>query len=264
MRRFTQAGWKRRIGLALTVLCAAVLEIHAQAPGNDGQNQPAANSTQNPAANSPGGQQKAKPQDPNAFPEDNDAVPVLPSANSPGNVPADTPPEKLDSVDYGDVPLASADTDPVRSPDDGGPATSPTGFSSSNQGMDDLLKPPPDEPGKHRKLSAPGEDHGMRHDSAKEDETVGAYYLGQKNWKGALSRFDSALVLDPENPDVYWGLGEAKRHLGDYAGAKANYLKLMEYDPDSKHAKDAKKILELPEMSNTKAVAVSGAVTQKP
>ena len=96
-------------------------------------------------------------------------------------------------------------------------------------------------------------------DGPKEDENVGSYYMETKNWKAALSRFDSALVLDPENPEVYWGLAEAQRNLGDYANAKANYLKVMEYDPDSKHAKEAKKILKQPEMVNAPAVSSNSA-----
>jgi Tfp pilus assembly protein PilF len=89
-------------------------------------------------------------------------------------------------------------------------------------------------------------------ETAQEDESVGSYYLGQKNWRAALSRFQSALVLDPENPDVYWGLAESQRHLGETASAKANYMKVMEYDPDSRHAKEAKKLLKDPEMANAK------------
>ena len=69
------------------------------------------------------------------------------------------------------------------------------------------------------------------HETAAEDENVGSYYLENKDWKGALSRFQSALVLDPDNPDVYWGLAESERHLGDFADARANYQKVMEYDP---------------------------------
>lgn len=121
--------------------------------------------------------------------------------------------------------------------------------------MDQLLKPPPDtgKPGKGNKNDA---DANAPHpEGPKEDESVGSYYLDQKNWKAALSRFESALVLDPENPDVYWGLGEAERHLGNYANAKAHYMKLVEYDPDSKHGKEAKKLLKEPELANAPAVS---------
>ena len=58
------------------------------------------------------------------------------------------------------------------------------------------------------------------------------------------------MVLAPDEPEVYWGLAEANRHLGNFAEAKANYQKVIDYDPDSKHAKDAKKALKEPELAN--------------
>ena len=204
--------------------------------------EPAAQQNSGAPASKPKGQQEANP-----FPDDSN-VPVLPSANSPATPPSD-------ATDYGNVALPGTDGDPVKSPDDA-PASvdENSGSSSSSSGMDNLLKPPPDEEkgSKHRRLDVPDQAHP---ESAKEDENVGSYYLDQKNWKAALSRFESAVVLDPENPDVYWGLAEAQRHVGDYASAKANYLKVTEYDPDGKHGKEAKRILKEPELASAKAVS---------
>ena len=102
------------------------------------------------------------------------------------------------------------------------------------------------------------EKHERRHrgrartpgDSA-EDENVGSYYLDNKDWK---ARFRASVRpgLDPDNPDVYWGLAECQRHLGNFADARANYQKVMDYDPDSRHGKDARKALEDPEIANAK------------
>ena len=47
--------------------------------------------------------------------------------------------------------------------------------------------------------------------------------------------------------------------MGDYANARANYEKVIEYDPDSKHAKDAKKALKEPELANAKSAPVGQA-----
>ena len=229
-------------GLGVPLLMLAVWvapageRVYAQAPSN-GQQAPAA------PANQPKGQQNANP-----FPDDANSVPVLPSMNS----SAPPPPDANDSGAAAALP--PADSDPVRSPEEAGPAAD-VGSSSSDSGLDNLLKPPPDEkPSKHAGANDPDQPHV---ESAKEDESVGSYYLDQKNWKAALSRFESAVVLDPENPDVYWGLAEAQRHVGDFASAKANYQKVMEYDPDSKHSKEAKKILKDPEMANAKAVSAN-------
>lgn len=224
------------------------VRVFAQAPANP--NAPQNNSTT--PANKPKNSQEANP-----FPDDTNNVPVLPSANSPGAAPS-----APDDSNYSNVPLPSGDADPVKSPDDGTPSNVVSGGSSSSDaGLDNLLKPPPDEQtDKHRKLSVPDQPHP---ETAKEDESVGSYYLDQKNWKAALSRFESAVVLDPENPDVYWGLAEAQRHTGDYAGAKANYLKVMEYDPDSKHSKEAKKLLKEPEIESAKAVSAAAPASPR-
>jgi tetratricopeptide (TPR) repeat protein len=254
MEKRLQKVMNRNVLAALAFACSCgtvQVCLGAQAPSSPASSSSSPNSTA-PAANSP---KPKSPQGANPFPEDINTVPVLPSANSPAT-PAP------DAADYGPtVPLPGADNDPVHSPDDLAPSTEESGSSSSSEGMDNLLKPPPDEEqgGKHRKLAAPEQTH---QEIAKEDESVGSYYLDQKNWKAALSRFESALVLDPENPDVYWGLAEAQRHTGDYFNAKANYLKVTEYDPDSKHGKEAKKLLKEPEVANAKAVSSSAPATQ--
>ena len=187
------------------------------------------------------------PADSNPFPEDTNNVPVIPTGNAPTAPPSNAAPPAM----------PSGPDDPVRSPDDpvGNPeADSDSGFSSSSAGLD-KIQPPADADaprGRHR-LSKPSQEPQAHQETAKEDEDVGGLYLSQRNWRAALSRYESAVVLDPENPDVYWGLAEAQRHLGQFAPAKSNYEKVMEYDPDSRHAKEAKKLLAAPELANAAA-----------
>jgi tetratricopeptide (TPR) repeat protein len=108
-----------------------------------------------------------------------------------------------------------------------------------------------DQPqGKHRKLAVKEPEHP---ETSAEDIQVGGYYLDTKNWKAALSRFESAMVLAPDEPEVYWGLAESERHLGKLAEARGYYQKVAEYDPDSKHGKEATKALKDPEIANAKA-----------
>jgi len=203
----------------------------------------------------PADQQKPAPAQPgqsNPFPEDTNNVPVLPSGKTDAT-PAPT---------YAAAPsaLPTDDADPVRSPDDPVPGTAAsTDWSDSASAVPmDRIQPPPDDGAgkKHRRnddqFGPPVEVH---RETAQEDESVGSLYLDQHNWKGALSRFESAVVLDPVNPDVYWGLAEAQRSLGQFAAAKGNYLKVMEYDPDSKHAKEARKRLKEPDLANATAPA---------
>ena len=243
---------RRAVLIAVFLVCGWGIEpgARAQAPANQNAQQQDQNAGNNQAA----GKKPKAQQEPNSFPEDTTNVPVLPSSN-PAATPAAEPA-------ISKVPIPRDISDPVRSPDDAQAESADSGSSSSNAGLDQLLQPPPEPDKSSKKQRAGDEDDGMRHDSAQEDESVGSYYLDQHNWKAALSRYESALVLDPENADVYWGLAESQRHLGDFSSARANYQKVIEYDPDSKHSKEAKRILQLPEMANAKAVSANGPARQ--
>lgn len=191
----------------------------------------------------------------NPFPEDESNVPVMPSKDTP-NTP-DLPPGSFGGDENGRAALPAGDVDPVRSPEDSGAAGSSSGFSSSSSGIDSLIPGPDDEEPQPTRRGKKQQDDVIpeHHETAAEDENVGKYYLDNKDWRAALSRFQSALVLDPDNPDVYWGLAESDRHLGNYADARTNYEKVVEYDPGSKHAKEAKKALDEPELANAKTAA---------
>jgi Tetratricopeptide repeat len=234
-----------KLGLAIAVLggcgLGATHGLWAHASTSNG-NPPGA---QKPSSNS------AKPSENNPFPDDTTKVPVMPNGNAP-DVPTAPAYEGAPST------LPSRDVDPVRSPEDVRPDISSSdggGFSSSTTGLDRVLQPPDTDADRNK--GGKGQLAPEHQESAAEDETVGAYYLSIKNWKGALSRFESAVVLDPENPDVYWGLGEAQRHLGKFTEARASYEKLVEYDPDSRRAKEAKKILKEPELANAPTASAS-------
>jgi hypothetical protein len=255
MRRFVP------MALVLAGLLATGARLSAQAPASgdaagQGQSKPAADA-QKPAG--------AQPQTgSNPFPEDTSMVPVMPSKGTPV-LPEGTYKGDEYESDGGRVPLPGDDLDPVRSPDDPLPAAGSgqqEDFSSSLTGLDKLLPlPDDDQPSKKRKLTVKEPTH---QEAASEDINVGGYYLDRKNWKAAFSRFQSALVLDPENPDVYWGLAEAERHLGDFASARAHYQIVVDYDPESKHGKEARKALKDPEIANAKKVAVAQPVVDAP
>lgn len=240
---------KRGSSILLALVCsgAAVL-LQAQVPG----------SASDAARQQPEKSQTApKPSGANPFPEDTSSVPVIPTtAPSPQPSAGNTPdrPLRMPPVHMPPVRMPDDNSDPVRSPDQMPSVTAGGGSSNSSsslQGLGSLLEPPPDE-GKnhHHAIEQPAHP-----ESAEEDISVGSYYLQTRNWRGALSRYQSALVLAPENPDVYWGLAECQRHLGQFAAAKANYLKVLEYDPDSKRSKEARRLLTQPELANVPAVS---------
>ncbi len=188
----------------------------------------------------------------NPFPEDTSTVPVMPSKLTP-----DIPAGDFSEADSAAASLPGDDLDPVRSPDETGAESGNVQemeSSSDVRSMDSLLPcPGDDETGKRKKKG--DEIDGAPKETAKEDISVGKYYIDNKNWRAALSRFQSALVLAPEDPEVYWGLAESARHLGNFWDARANYQKVIDYDPDGKHAKEARKILKDPEIENAKAGA---------
>lgn len=235
---------KFTIHIALAVGCGlmAAVGLYAQAaPQPNQQKQPA---QQQPA--------QKPPADSNPFPEDTSNVPVVPTTAEPAAIPA-APPSGEAAVS---TSLLKSDTDPVHSPDDPvGDDSSSDGFSSSLAGANDVNIPDDETPAKHRRGQS---EPAVHQETAKEDESVGEFELSRKNWKAALSRYQSALVTDPENPDVYWGIAEAQRGLGDYANAKASYQKVVDYDdPESKHSKEAKKLLKSPQLANAPAVSVN-------
>lgn len=248
-----RAGW----GIALVLgscLMAAPVVCAQNAPDNSGTKQSKADKKAKKGA---GHEQPAAPQAAqqpdaqgggNAFPTDTSNVPVLPSRDSGASMGS------YSDADKAAATLPADDADPMKSPDEGADGGSDNvqefGSSSNVKGLDSVLPPPGDvDTGKGKGKSRSDVLDGPPKETAKDDISVGKYYLDKKNWKAAQSRFQSALVLAPEEPEVYWGLAESARHLGNFAEARTNYLKVMEYDPDSRHAKDAKKILKDPEMA---------------
>jgi hypothetical protein len=199
----------------------------------------------------------------NQFPEDTGNVPVMPSSGTPalpeGTYGGDRVP--------GNIGLPDDDADPVKSPDDPAPENlaDRQGFSSSNiPGLDKILDQPDTEDQQAAKRKGRGGDkYGERpaehKETPSEDIEVGKFELERKNWKAALSRFESALVLSPEDPEVYWGLAESERGLGQYAEARANYKKLLDYDPDGPHGKAARKALNEPQIANAQASTPAAA-----
>ena len=229
MRSISSTAWLAGLWAACALACAPALHAQ-QTPQQQGSSTPA---------------QSAKPTDANPFPEDNNAVPVIGTSAA---AEAAAAPDPANTAAGADMPFD--DTDPARSHDESAPSQD-GGFSSSVQAAEPVISDPDKE--KKKRGRGDRDEEPAKVVGPKEDESVGAYYLERKNWKAALSRFTSAMVLDPENPDVYWGLAESERNMGQFAEARANYQKVVDFDPDSKHGKEAKRLLKTPEIANAKA-----------
>lgn len=254
------------VALVLAGCISAASQAPAQAPqggGSAGSGRGgSAGSSKNTQSQKPAGSQSAPPAEANPFPEDTSNVPVMPSSSA-AALPAGT----YTGSDNGAAAMAGDDSDPVRSPDDP-PPTAPGSQSQESSSLSgtDRWQPPADDDDSAKKsgrrnMTAQEPTHT---ESATEDINVGGYYLDQKNWKAAMSRFQSAMVLDPENPDVYWGLAEAERHLGDFSQARSYFKKVVDYDPDSKHGKEARKALKDPEIANAKSAPPGQPAADKP
>ena len=215
------------------------------------------------------GQEKPKSTDSaNPFPEDITNVPVMPS--TPGALAEPDPGDAGVTSDL--LHLPAIDIDPIRSPDDVPVAEEEhtAGESSSSSSLDKILgsagddNDPKDRKHHHDRPDKP-QKQKTKKDFAAEDLEVGSYYLEKKNWKAAQSRFQSAMVLDPENPEVYWGLAESAYHMGDLYTAREYYIKLADYDPEGPHGKQLKKILKDPALLNAKPLpAAPAAGNEKP
>jgi tetratricopeptide (TPR) repeat protein len=177
------------------------------------------------AAQSP---QPAAQSQSNPFPEDSATIPVM---------------------------LPGEDRDPARSPDDVEGDTTPGELSSSSLKGSESVLPwngnDEEKKGRHHKSEDSAETKPKtKKDAATDDIQVASYYLERKNWQAALSRFESAMVMDPENPGIYYGLAVAEQHLGHMASARTHYQMVVEFDPDSKQGKEARKALKEPAIAN--------------
>ncbi len=234
------------IALALAGCLNIAPSLHAQAASNSsGQNPPIQNAAQSDHAKS---QAEGNP-----FPGEATDVPVMPNRDTINNIPQGA----SSTANSAGLPMPGDDLDPVRSPDayTGSAAAAAQGYSSSDLGSLDSILPGPDDTSGKGRHGRKGQDDAlaMPQETPKKDISVGNYYMDQGDWKGALSRFQSAQVLDPKNPDVYWGLAECQRHLGNYVDARANYLQVMNYANSNHQYKDAEKRLKQPEIANAKA-----------
>ncbi len=201
----------------------------------------------------------------NQFPEDTSNVPVMPSKGSlalpEGTYSGDNVPANIG--------LPDDNADPVKSPDDPAaePSTANQSFSSSNiPGVDKILDRADEKAADADQQAAKKKRHGgdkeadqpaEHKETSSEDIEVGKYYMERKNWKAAKSRFESAMVLSPDDPEVYWGLAESARGLGQFAEARANYKKLLDYDPDGPHGKAARKALNDPQIANAQSATAT-------
>ena len=80
--------------------------------------------------------------------------------------------------------------------------------------------------------------------SAVHDVEVGDFNYGDKNYRGALVRYQSALDEKPNDPGILLRLGKALEKLGDLERAKDKYQASIAAGPDKPSAKEATAALD--------------------
>jgi tetratricopeptide (TPR) repeat protein len=63
-------------------------------------------------------------------------------------------------------------------------------------------------------------------------QTAYCNYL-MKNYPGAVTLYNAALLYDRANPMIYKRLGLAYRDMGDMIGARNSFAKYLEMEPDA-------------------------------
>jgi tetratricopeptide (TPR) repeat protein len=207
---------------------------------------------QKPGNNAPGANGNSPEQNP--FPGEDSNAPVIPVEPQGGTA---APSHATPSPTVSDI---DPDGDPVRTPEwsNADPATTAAnqdfakGFSSSNSGLQDWNTPDASSSSGKKKRGQQNEEAvqtpGQR---LKEDLSVGSFYLDQKNWSAAQSRFAEAFRMNPEEIKALWGLAISEEHLQMYSKARQHFELYLSYGMDGRQAKEARKALkEMPQTGN--------------
>lgn len=79
---------------------------------------------------------------------------------------------------------------------------------------------------------------------AKKELDTGMFYWHKGSYRAAAGRFLEATRWNPGWAEAYFKLGEAQAKLRHKDDAKKSFAKVVQLDPQSKEAKEAKKQIE--------------------
>ena len=140
------------------------------------------------------------------------------------------------------APAWAQDSKP-QPPSDQAPPRSDIESSSNDTRID--TSPPPNDATTHPDSSVDDvlEFHPYDPHKAMKDIEVGDFYFNQKNYMGAASRYQEALVYKPKDADATLKLARALEKLKKYDDARDNYEAYLKIIHDGKDADEARKAL---------------------
>ncbi len=97
--------------------------------------------------------------------------------------------------------------------------------------------------GPHQQMGKQPGPNGEPASVAEHDINVGETYLSTNNYDAARERFEEALRITPDNPLIYFRLGQALQGMQRLDPARLNYRKYLELEPKGKFAQNAKKAI---------------------
>ncbi len=133
----------------------------------------------------------------------------------------DTKPSQNQAPPRSDIESSSNDTRIDTSP----PANDATNHPDSN--VDDVLEFHPFDPHK-----------------AMKDIEVGDYYFKRENYRGALNRYQEALIYKPNDAEATIRVARTQEKLKEFEDARDNYAAFLKIIHDGKDADEARKALE--------------------
>jgi tetratricopeptide (TPR) repeat protein len=106
------------------------------------------------------------------------------------------------------------------------------------------LEPPRDESKSYPDSDVPSdvqETHPFNPHKAQKDLEVGDFYFKRKNYRGALARYQSALVWQDNNAEAMFKLAQCAEKLGDKDTAAKYYSRYIDTLPHGERVADARK-----------------------
>ncbi len=134
--------------------------------------------------------------------------------------------------------------DDAKAPQNQAPPRSDIESSSNDTRID--TSPPPHDATNHPDSNVDDvlEFHPFDPHKAMKDIEVGDYYFKRQNYRGALNRYQEALIYKPNDAEATLRVARTQDKLKEYEDARDNYAAYLKIIHDGKDADEARKAIE--------------------